>query len=377
MNIAAPRPRPPERRVGITPHMARLYIEDGHRVSVERGAGEAAGFIDDRYRQSGCELVDSAWEADAVVAVEPPGPNERARLKPGAWLLGLLRPLDDPDSMQALAETGATALAFETLPRTTRAQSMDVLSSQATLAGYMMALEAALRVRRILPMMVTAAGTIRPATVVVLGCGVAGLQAIATARRLGAQVKGFDVRAAAAEQVRSLGASFIELDLAPQDSSDSGGYARGLEEDEQARMLKALEEHVAGADAVITAAAVPGRRAPTLVTAEAVARMRPGSVVVDGAADRGGNCVLTAPDEVVEVGEVTVVGPTDLESSPSADASRMFARNAYELISYLAADPPPGAEDEIRAGVTITRGGEVVHPGVLDRLAGDPSGGEA
>lgn len=363
--------------MGITPHTARLYIEAGHRVSIEHGAGGAAGFVDDRYRRSGCEMVDSAWEADAVITAAPPGPDERTRLKPGAWLLGLLRPLDDPDSMRELAATGVTALAFETLPRTTRAQSMDALSSQATLAGYMMALEAALQVRRIFPMMVTAAGTIRPATVVVLGCGVAGLQAIATARRLGARVKGFDVRAAAAEQVRSLGADFIELDLDQQDSAAAGGYARGLEEDEQTRMLKGLEEHLAGADAVITAAAVPGRPAPTLVTAEAVARMRPGSVVVDGAADRGGNCALTKPDEVVEAGEVTVVGPTDLESSPAADASRMFARNACELISYLAADPAPGEEDEIRAGVTITRGGGVVHPEVLARLDGDSSGGEA
>ena len=357
--------------------MAIQYIADGHRVSIETGAGAAAGFTDERYRQVGCELVDSAWEAEAVVTIGLPGPAERARLKPGAWLLGLLRPLDDPDAMQELAEAGVTALAFETLPRTTRAQSMDVLSSQATLAGYMMALEAALRMRRIMPMMVTAAGTIRPATVLVLGCGVAGLQAIATARRLGAKVKGFDVRAAAAEQVESLGASFIELDLTPQDASASGGYARGLEEDEQARLLKGLEDHAARADAVITAAAIPGRAAPILVTAEAVSRMRPGSVVVDGAADRGGNCVLTEPDEVVEVGEVTVVGPTDLESSPATDASRMYARNAYELISYLAADPAPGADDEIRAGVTITRGGEVVHTEAAALLEREPQGGES
>ena len=377
MNIGTPRQPAPERRVGITPHMAIQYIANGHRVSIEAGAGAAAGFTDERYQQVGCELVESAWEAEAVVTIGLPGPAERARLKPGAWLLGLLRPLDDPGAMQVLAEAGVTALAFETLPRTTRAQSMDVLSSQATLAGYMMALEAALRMRRIMPMMVTAAGTIRPAAVLVLGCGVAGLQAIATARRLGAKVTGFDVRAAAAEQVESLGASFLELHLTPQDARASGGYARGLEEDEQTRLLKGLEDHVARADAVITAAAIPGRAAPILVTAEAVARMRPGAVVVDGAADRGGNCVLTKPDEVVEVGEVTVVGPTDLESSPATDASRMYARNAYELISYLAADPAPGADDEIRTGVTITRDGEVVHPEVAALLEREQQGGES
>ncbi len=374
MNIGAPRQPAPERRVGITPYMAQHFIEAGHRISVEHGAGAEAGFTDGWYRETGCDLVDSAWESDAVVTVGRPAPAELSRMRPGAWLLGLLEPLDRPEAMRAPAAAGVTAMAFETLPRITRAQSMDALSSQATLAGYGMALEAAARLPRILPMMVTAAGTLRPATVVVLGCGVAGLQAIATARRLGARVKGFDVRAAAAEQVRSLGASFIELDLTPQDAAASGGYARRLDEDEETRVLRQLEEHLADADAVITAAAIPGRAAPTLVTAEAVARMKPGSVVVDGAAARGGNCVLTAPDQVVEAGGVTIVGPTDLESRPAADASRMLARNAYELITYLTSDPAPGEDDPIRAGVTITRGGEVVHPEVLARLEATPSG---
>ena len=372
MNIGAPDQHDPERRVGITPDMARRYIADGHHVSIGRGAGEKAGFIDAGYREAGCDLVDSAWDTDVVVTIGPPDPAEQSRLVPGTLLVGLLRPLDDPEAMAALAGTGVTALAFETLPRTTRAQSMDVLSSQAMLAGYMMALEVATRLTRIFPMMVTAAGTIRPATVVVLGCGVAGLQAIATARRLGAVVKGFDVRATAAEQVRSLGASFIDLDLTPQDASASGGYARRLDEDDEARLVRGLEQHLAGADAVITAAAIPGMAAPTLVTAEAVARMRPGSVIVDGAADRGGNCVLTVPDGVVEVGGVTIVGPTGLESRPATDASRTFARNAYELVTYLTTPPAPGMDDEIRAGVTITRDGEVVHPRVRARLGVPP-----
>lgn len=368
MNIGAPRQSSPEPRVGITPEIAERYVDDGHPILVEHGAGEAAGLPDEAFREAGCQMVGSAWEADVVVTVRPPGDAEVSRLTPGARLLGLLRPLDEPEAMRRLAESGVTAIAFETLPRTTRAQSMDALSSQATLAGYQMVLEAASRLPRIFPMMVTAAGTIRPATVVVLGCGVAGLQAIATARRLGAVVRGYDVRASAAEQVRSLGASFIDLDVAPQDSSASGGYARPLSEDDGSRLLEALEPHLAAADVVIAAAAIPGRPAPTLISAEAVSGMRPGSVIVDGAAERGGNCVLTVADEVVRAGGVTVVGPTGLEARAAADASMTFARNAYELFSYLHNAETAGADDEIRKGVTITRGGEVVHPGVLARM---------
>ena len=365
MNIGAPRQPSPERRVGITPEIARRYIQDGHLVMVEHGAGQGAGVLDESFGEAGCEMVGSAWEADVVVTIGPPDQTERSRLTRGAWLIGLLRPLDEPLGMRSLAGTGVTAMAFETLPRNTRAQSMDVLSSQATFAGYEMVLEAASRLPRIFPMMVTAAGTIRPATVIVLGCGVAGLQAIATARRLGAVVKAYDVRASAAEQVESLGASFIDLDLALQDSSVSGGYARQLSGDDSGRLLKGLEGHLASADVVITAAAVPGRPAPTLISAEAVFGMRPGSVIVDGAAERGGNCVLTVPDRVVEVGGVTIVGPTGLEARPAADASRTFARNAFELFRYLNDPSTTGADDEIRNGVTITRDGQVVHPQVL------------
>ena len=367
MNIGAPRQQSPERRIGITPEIAERYVEDGHPVQVEHGAGEAAGLPDEAFREAGCEMVGSAWEADVVVTVGPPGDAELSRMTPGAWLLGLLRPLDEPHAMRALAEAEVTAIAFDTLPRTTRAQSMDALSSQATLAGYEMVLEAASRLPRIFPMMVTAAGTIRPATVLVLGCGVAGLQAIATARRLGAVVRGYDVRASAAEQVRSLGASFIDLDVAPQDSSASGGYARPLSDGDGSRLLEGLAPYLAAADVVISAAAIPGRPAPTLISAEAVSGMRPGSVIVDGAAERGGNCVLTVPGEVVRVGSVTVVGPTGLEARPAADASRTFARNAYELFSHLN-DAATAGDDEIRAGVTITRGGRVVHPEVLARI---------
>ena len=350
--------------MGITPEIARRYIQDGHLVLVEHGAGQGAGVLDESFGEAGCEMVGSAWEADVVVTIGPPDESQRSKLTPGAWLIGLLHPLDEPLEMRSLARTRVTAMAFETLPRTTRAQSMDVLSSQATLAGYGMVLEAATRLPRIFPMMVTAAGTIRPATVVVLGCGVAGLQAIATARRLGAVVKGYDVRASAAEQVESLGASFIDLDLTLQDSTTSGGYARRLSSDDRSLLLKGLERHLATADVVVTAAAIPGRPAPTLVSAEAVFGMRPGSVIVDGAAERGGNCVLTVPDRVVEVGGVTIVGPTDLEARPAADASRTFARNAYELIRHLNDPSTSTTDDEIRNGVTITRDGEVVHPQV-------------
>ncbi len=369
MRIGAPGQPIPERRIGITPDIARRYKADGHEVVVEQGAGARAGFPDRAYRDAGAEIVRSAWEADVVVTVGPPGDEERSRLRPEARLVGLLRPLDDPGSMRVIAATGVTAMAFETLPRTTRAQAMDVLSSQATLAGYGLALEAATHLAKIFPMMMTAAGTIRPATVLVLGCGVAGLQAIATARRLGAVVKGYDVRSSAAEQVRSLGAEFIDLELALQDASTSGGYARRLEVDDQTRLLTSLEPHLAAADAVITAAAIPGRKAPLLVSAAAVKSMRPGSVIVDGAADRGGNCELTESGRAIDAGGVTISGPLGLEGRPAADASRTFARNAYELVTYLVSEPMPDADDEIRAGVTITHQGEVVHPAVLERLS--------
>ena len=371
MRIAAPdQATSTERRVGITPDIAQRYISGGHNVAIERGAGSAAGYTDEMYEAAGCEIVESGWDADAVIVVRLPSPDQSALLQPGTLVIGLLTPLADPAGLNPLAAAGVTALSFETLPRTARAQSMDVLSSQATLAGYQMVLEASTVLPRIFPMMTTAAGTIRPATVIVLGAGVAGLQAIATARRLGAVVKAFDVRAAAAEQVQSLGATFIMIDLEPQDASTSGGYAQELAADEAARLVAGLQEHLHDADIVLTTAAIPGRRAPILVTAETVSRMKPGAVIVDGAAATGGNCELTRPDERVVTNGITILGPTDLASRVATDASRMFARNAYELLTHVIGTGELDFEDEIMAGATVTHGGQVVHPGVL-ALIGD------
>ncbi len=362
-------PHPEERRVGVTPDIARRYLADGHRVTVEAGAGQAAGFPDDAYREAGCSIGE-VREAETVIAVLPPDSEQRRGLRPGSRLLGLLAPLDDPESIRVLAGCGINALAFETLPRTTRAQSMDALTSQASLAGYQLALQAASLLPRVLAMMVTPAGTLRPAKAVVLGCGVAGLSAISTARRLGAVVRAYDVRAEAAGDVESLGADFINLDIAAQDGSADGGYARTLREDESARLLEALAPHLAEADAVITAAAVPGRPAPLLVTAAAVRGMAPGSVIVDGAASRGGNCEVTVPGKTIAVEGVAVCGPLFPESRTAADASRLYARNAYELLKYITSDPPPAADDPIAAGATLTRDGEVAHPAVLELLGG-------
>ena len=361
-----------ERRVGITPDIAKRYVAKGHSVVVARGAGIAAGFLDTDYETVGCTLAESVWDTDAVVAVTRPSSDEYMSMRSGALLVGLLAPLAEPAAMVGLASGGVTAMAFETLPRTARAQSMDVLSSQAALAGYQMVLEAAARLPRIFPMMTTAAGTIRPATVVVLGAGVAGLQAIATARRLGAVVKAFDVRSEAAEQVESLGARFINVDLDAQDASGDGVYAKQLEADEAERLVAGLQPFLHDADVVITAAAIPGRPAPTLVTAASVGHMRPGSVIVDGAAATGGNCELTEADRVVVEAGVTILGPTDLVSRVATHASQMFARNAYELLDHVLSTDELALEDDIVAGVTITHGGAVVHPRVLS-LLGEPA----
>jgi NAD(P) transhydrogenase subunit alpha len=278
-------------------------------------------------------------------------------------LVGFHRPLEDREGVAALAARQITALAFELIPRTTRAQAMDALSSQATIAGYQAALEGALRSPRFFPMLTTAAGTIPPARALVLGAGVAGLQAIATCRRLGAVVSGFDVRAAAAEQVRSLGATFIELELAPQDASASGGYAREVDTESERRIWEGLGRHVARSDVVISTAAVPGRPAPRLITAEMVKAMVPGSVIVDLAASTGGNCELTVPGEVVQHHGVVIVGLTDLAARKAHDASQMYARNVVALLGLLGPGAEVDLEDEILNACCITLGGEVRLPG--------------
>jgi H+-translocating NAD(P) transhydrogenase subunit alpha len=366
IHALAPR-RPGERRVAITSDSARRLIAAGHRVTVEPGAGSGAGYPDKDYEAAEAE-VSSAGDADLVVTVHPPLPDQIGGARA---VLGLLEPLDDPARIQELAASGATLFAFELVPRTTRAQAMDVLSSQATLAGYEAVIEAAAACDRIFPMLTTAAGTIRPSRVLVLGAGVAGLQAIATARRLGASVHGFDVRSAAAEQVESLGATFVSVDIEAQDSTETGGYARELADDSEERLLAGLFEHVTAADAVITTAAIPGRPAPRLVTAEMVAAMRPGSVIVDGAAATGGNCEVSRPGETVTVDGVTVMAPLDLASRAANHASQLYARNVVNFVGLLSTEDASldlDVDDDIVEGSMVARGGEIVHERVQQKL---------
>ena len=370
-----------ERRVALTPAVVARLVEDSHEVVVETGAGQGAGFDDDAYRRAGAavdRLDQVIGPAGAVVAVtastfgaiDGPLPTTSPPLGPDHVLVALLDPLGRPERMAALAATGATAIALDLMPRTTRAQSMDVLSSMATVAGYEAALLGASRLPRMVPMLMTAAGTVPPARVLVLGAGVAGLQAVATARRLGAVVAGYDVRPAAREQIASLGARVIELDLDTSQAEGSGGYATSQSDEQSRRQLKLLAPHVAEADVVITTAAVPGAESPELITEAMVEAMAPGSVIVDLAAERGGNCRLTVADEDVVHAGVTIVGPTDLASRAPATSSQMFASNVRSLLAHLAPDGDLvlDPDDEIVAATVVAQGGEVRHPEVRSRL---------
>jgi NAD(P) transhydrogenase subunit alpha len=344
-----------ERRVALVPEVVAKLVEAGHEVVVERGAGGAASFEDAAYEEAGAELVDSTWDAAVVVKVQKPSADEVARLKNGAVLIGFLEPLTDKEGIDRLAAQGVTGFAMESIPRITRAQSMDALSSQATVGGYKAALLAADSLPRFLPMLTTAAGTIQPAKVLVIGAGVAGLQALATARRLGAVTWGFDVRDVVREQIESLGAKF--LDLGVRGEQTEGGYAKELTPEQQAQQQAELEKRLPEYDAVITTAAIPGRPAPKLIPASAVRAMRPGSVIVDLAAASGGNCELTKPGETVVEDGVTIVGLTNLPSEMASDASRLYARNVQALLTHLA---PEGVlvldwDDEITAGAAVTR----------------------
>ena len=343
-----------ERRVAIVPEIVRRL--QGFEFAVERGAGAAAGFADDAYAEAGAELVADAWHGvDAVAKVAKPSAPETERLSAGQLLIAFLAPLSDREGVERLAAMGVLGFAMESIPRTTRAQAMDALSSQATVSGYKAVLLAADRLPRFFPMLTTAAGTIVPARALVLGAGVAGLQAIATARRLGAVVSGFDVRPAVREQVQSLGASFLDLGVVGEETA--GGYARELTPEQQALQQAALEERIPEFDVVITTAAIPGRPAPKLIPASAVERMRESSVIVDLAAETGGNCELTEPGEIVQRGGVTIVGTLNLPSTMPTHASQLYARNVSALLEHLA----PGGEltldwsDEITAGTCVTR----------------------
>jgi H+-translocating NAD(P) transhydrogenase subunit alpha len=353
-----------ERRVALVPEVVqRLVKQGGHEVVVESGAGEA--FPDAQYTDAGASIGDG-FSGEVVAKVAPPSSEETGRLKQGQVLIAHLQPLTNADGVRALASAGVTSFAMEAIPRITRAQSMDALSSQATVAGYRAALIAAQELPKFFPMLTTAAGTIRPAKVMVLGAGVAGLQALATARRLGAVTFAFDVRSAVKEQIESLGARFVELDMGLEDAETEGGYARALTEEEQQKQRELLAEEIGEVDAVISTAAVPGRRAPLLITEQAVKNMAPGSVIVDLAAETGGNCELTEPGKTVVKEGVTIFGETGLPSTMPVHASQLYAKNVQSLLELMAGEE--GAltldfEDEIIAGACITRDGEIVHEG--------------
>ncbi|HSJ96360.1 MAG TPA: Re/Si-specific NAD(P)(+) transhydrogenase subunit alpha, partial [Myxococcota bacterium] len=361
MKVVAPRETAPgERRVAIVPDAAKALAKLGLELVVEAGAGVGAGVPDDAYERAGVRIVaDRAallGGADLVLQVQPPDDDEIALLRPGSTLVSFLRPLDEPARAARLAERGVTSFAMELVPRITRAQAIDALSSQASLAGYRAVLLAAAALGKVLPMMTTAAGTIAAARVLVIGAGVAGLQAIATARRLGAVIEAYDTRPAVKEQVESLGARFLALPLDTSGAEDRGGYARAQSDEFLAKQRALLSERVRAADAVITTAQVPGARAPLLIEAEVVAGMKPGAVIVDLAAAGGGNCALTRPDEAVHAHGVTILGPTNLPSEAAVDASRVYARNLANLAALLVKD---GAltvdlEDEIVRGALVT-----------------------
>ena len=357
-----------ETRVAATPETVAKLIGLDLEVEVERGAGEASSFLDEAYAEAGAALVEggeASWRgADMVLKVGPLTDDETGWLKQGAMVFGLLAPFDNRETVEKLAAGGVTAMPMELLPRTTLAQSMDVLSSQANIAGYRAAVMAAVELDRYFPLLMTAAGTVKPAKVVIIGAGVAGLQALATARRLGAVVEVSDIRPEVKEQIESLGGHFIPLPETAEEGSGEGGYAKEMSEEYLRRQREILKERLAAANAVITTAAVPGKPAPRLVGADMVEAMQPGTVIIDLAAERGGNCELTRPDEEVTSGGVRILGPTSLAAGMAHDASMLYARNLLSLVQHMSGEEgiTIDAEDEIVGGMLLTHGGEVRHP---------------
>ena len=371
---------PGERRVALVPGALSVLKKTGVELVMERGAGERAGFPDGEYADKGVSILGARGEvfaaADVLLQVRTPGANpdtggdDIGRMRRGQTTIGFAEPLSSGETSRQLAERGVNLLAMELMPRITRAQSMDALSSMATVAGYKAALLAADSLPRMFPMLMTAAGTVAPARVLVIGAGVAGLQAIATARRLGAVVSGYDIRAAVKEQVESLGARFVVLDLEAGGAEDKGGYAKAMGEEFYRRQRELMANVLAENSVVITTAAVPGKKAPILITREMVERMAPGSVVVDIAAERGGNCELTKPGETVETGGVRIMGPLNLPASIPYHASQMYAKNIATFLKYLVKDGNLALdrEDEIVRETLVTFAGEVVHPRVKETL---------
>jgi NAD(P) transhydrogenase subunit alpha len=375
MQVAVPRESAPgERRVALIPDVLPKLAAAGVEVAVQSGAGAAALFSDAGYESKGARIVPDAASAfaaaDVVCKVQAPSLAEARALRPGSAVVSFFQPGADLEVVRALAEGRVSAFSLDLLPRISRAQSMDALSSQATVSGYRAVLVAAMRLPRFFPLFMTAAGTVPPAKVLVLGAGVAGLQAIATARRLGAVVRAYDVRPAARDEVKSLGAAFVELDLEAQEGE--GGYAREQSEDFLTRQRALIAKEVAAADAVITTAAIPGRKAPVLVTGEMVHSMPAGGIVVDLAAESGGNCELSKPGEEVEVGDVIVYGARNMPSSMPMHASFLYSRNVAEFLGVLVKDDAfaPDFADEIIAGTCVTHDGEVRHAPTRELLAG-------
>ncbi len=371
---------PGERRVALTPSVLPLLAKAGFDVLIEQGAGFAAGYPDNQYQEKGAKLAADRssvfGQADVIVQVlghganDKTGANDLALMRRGQVLIAFLRPLGSAETVQQIAQTGVTSFSVELIPRTTRAQSMDALSSMASIAGYKAVLEVADALPRMFPMMTTAAGTIKPSRVLVIGAGVAGLQAIATARRLGAVVSAYDVRPAVKEQVQSLGARFVELPLETQDAQDARGYAKAQDEAFYAKQRELLGRTIAENDSVITTAVVPGKKAPVLVTAEMVQGMAPGSVILDLAAERGGNCELTRPGQTIVEHGVTIIGPINLASGVPYHASQMYAKNLTSFLTNLVKDGKvrPAESDDIIRDTLLTQGGEVVNARVREML---------
>jgi len=361
-----------ERRVSQVPEVVTHLIKAGLNVLVESGAGASAYHPDEEYEAAGARIVDrpTAFGADVVLKVQPPSEEEIALFQTGSVLIGFLAPLDNPEIAEQLATKGVTAMSMELVPRISRAQKMDALSAMSSIGGYKAVLLAAAGLPKFFPLLTTAAGTVRPATVLVLGVGVAGLQALATARRLGARVFGYDIREAVREEVQSLGATFVELEIETQESKDSGGYAQALVAEKAKQQTQLLVPHIGKADVVITTALIPGRPAPELITAEAVRGMQPGSIIIDIAAANGGNCALTRPGETVVQHGVQIIGATDLPADMPVHASQLYARTVQAMLQEFNGEEGfrIDFEDDIFSAVCVTHGGAVVHERVKGLL---------
>lgn len=361
---------PGERRIALVPESAKKLVEQGNEVAIERGAGTAAGFPDAAYTAAGARLAADAGEilgaSDLVLKIQPPQASEIERLRERTIVVAILQPFQNADTVRRLAAKRAVSFSLDLLPRITRAQAMDVLSSMSTIAGYKGVLLAAAALPKMVPLLMTAAGTLKPARFLILGVGVAGLQAIATARRLGGVVEAFDIRPAVKEQVESLGARFVAHEAIQAGGETKGGYASELTPEQQARQREVLGKHIADADAVVCSALVPGRRAPILLTQAQVSAMRPGSVVIDLAADQGGNCELTKPGETVDHDGVQVLGPLNVPATVPLHASQMLSRNFQNFVLHLLkkGELQLDLADEITSGTLVTRDGEIVHAAV-------------